>query len=482
MSSVESTTPAGCPRCPASKAAGFWRCQGCRAELWPEPPPQRPTTEDLAARAASVAWYAHVEACRQCARAACGMPGEQCCAEGDALEKERFKAIEARLRARGMAPIGFAPPAEPPPPDPSRLVALCLVCTYRAGRQLLDVPPVLSRPCVGCGESTVISGCPLPEPFPPEELEPAAPPPPAAGAPSVAVCGGCRFRVPAGKVRVYVGTAEPAPCVMCGKDTRGRAVDEAELRAAALPPAAEAEEVAKLRAEVAELRAEVARLRAEVAELLDEIYDARASLGDERKELELAKAGPPAAAAPEPKSGELVELRWDPTTTKRARFLYWTRNGSAAVEVERVDRKGRPTGQFGAARSFDRESILRVLRVLLLALLGAGAAACDGRPLDVDEGEACASDAAAVDADGGPEADAAPVNAGPPWLVGTCSVVPQTFTIEICAPRVRDGSGATCARCFWFDATAEPQGIARIDACSPAVGLACVLDCRSCAP
>lgn len=61
----------------------------------------------------------------------------------------------------------------------------------------------------------------------------------------------------------------------------------------------------------------------------------------------------------EPQSGDLVLLRWDPTTTRIARIVRWTRTGKAVVQIERVNAKGeRIEGVFGSNRTFERAAIL----------------------------------------------------------------------------------------------------------------------------
>lgn len=64
----------------------------------------------------------------------------------------------------------------------------------------------------------------------------------------------------------------------------------------------------------------------------------------------------------EPRDGDVVEIRWNPTTTKRALFGRWRKTGCAIVRVERVDVKGNPRGVFGSERDVDGCDVLRVLQ------------------------------------------------------------------------------------------------------------------------
>lgn len=61
------------------------------------------------------------------------------------------------------------------------------------------------------------------------------------------------------------------------------------------------------------------------------------------------------------KSGELVEVRWNPTTTKLAKFVRHTGYNRVVLNVERVDAKGVPRGVYGSDRMFDRDDIVRVV-------------------------------------------------------------------------------------------------------------------------
>jgi len=60
-------------------------------------------------------------------------------------------------------------------------------------------------------------------------------------------------------------------------------------------------------------------------------------------------------------AGDLVEIQWDPTTTRTAVFQRMTRTGSVVVRVERVGRDGRGTGEYGAPRTFLSSDVLRIL-------------------------------------------------------------------------------------------------------------------------
>jgi hypothetical protein len=61
----------------------------------------------------------------------------------------------------------------------------------------------------------------------------------------------------------------------------------------------------------------------------------------------------------QPQAGDLVLLRWDPTSTRIARFVRHNRAGNPVVQVERVAGDGsRIEGQFGIARCFGRADIL----------------------------------------------------------------------------------------------------------------------------
>lgn len=88
-----------------------------------------------------------------------------------------------------------------------------------------------------------------------------------------------------------------------------------------------------------------------------------------------AKASKPAAAKAEereshaveiesdaaPSAGDIVEIQWDPRTTKRAVFVKWRKSGSAVVRIERVNAKGEPIGDFGTDRDIYGAGVLRVL-------------------------------------------------------------------------------------------------------------------------
>lgn len=67
------------------------------------------------------------------------------------------------------------------------------------------------------------------------------------------------------------------------------------------------------------------------------------------------------SAAGEAVCGSLVEIQWEPTTTKRAVFQRFTRTGMVIVRVERVDRSGQGTGEYGAPRTIAAADVLRVL-------------------------------------------------------------------------------------------------------------------------
>jgi len=61
----------------------------------------------------------------------------------------------------------------------------------------------------------------------------------------------------------------------------------------------------------------------------------------------------------QPMPGDLVVLRWDPTTTRIARFVRYNGAGNPVVQVERVGADGaRVMGEFGAARCFGRGDVL----------------------------------------------------------------------------------------------------------------------------
>lgn len=65
----------------------------------------------------------------------------------------------------------------------------------------------------------------------------------------------------------------------------------------------------------------------------------------------------PAIAEP----GDLVEIYWDGTKTKRAIFVKYTRTGTIVVRLEGVDRKWQPTGVFGSDRGFQGHSLIRII-------------------------------------------------------------------------------------------------------------------------
>jgi hypothetical protein len=61
----------------------------------------------------------------------------------------------------------------------------------------------------------------------------------------------------------------------------------------------------------------------------------------------------------QPLRNELVLLRWDPTTTRIARFVRFNGAGNPVVQVERVAANGsRMEGYFGAPRCFRPEDVL----------------------------------------------------------------------------------------------------------------------------
>lgn len=59
--------------------------------------------------------------------------------------------------------------------------------------------------------------------------------------------------------------------------------------------------------------------------------------------------------------GDIVEIRWEGSVTKRAKFVRVARTGSYVVRVERVDAKGKPVGEWGSERNLPPQDILRVL-------------------------------------------------------------------------------------------------------------------------
>jgi ParB-like chromosome segregation protein Spo0J len=62
----------------------------------------------------------------------------------------------------------------------------------------------------------------------------------------------------------------------------------------------------------------------------------------------------------EPSAGEIVVVRWNPQgDVKRARFVRFTKSGrSMVVQIARVDRKGKVTGEWGDYRTFDRAELM----------------------------------------------------------------------------------------------------------------------------
>jgi ParB-like chromosome segregation protein Spo0J len=62
----------------------------------------------------------------------------------------------------------------------------------------------------------------------------------------------------------------------------------------------------------------------------------------------------------EPTAGEIVVVRWNPQgDVKKARFVRFTKSGrSMIVQVARVDRKGKTTGEWGDDRTFDRSELM----------------------------------------------------------------------------------------------------------------------------
>jgi hypothetical protein len=62
----------------------------------------------------------------------------------------------------------------------------------------------------------------------------------------------------------------------------------------------------------------------------------------------------------EPSAGEIVIVRWNPQgDVKKARFVRLTKSGrSMVVQVARVDRKGKTTGEWGDDRTFDRSELM----------------------------------------------------------------------------------------------------------------------------
>lgn len=63
----------------------------------------------------------------------------------------------------------------------------------------------------------------------------------------------------------------------------------------------------------------------------------------------------------EPEPGDLVRVRWDPTNEKRALFVRWSKAGKPIVQVEKVDRRGQYTGEFGSERTFNVDDVLGVI-------------------------------------------------------------------------------------------------------------------------
>jgi hypothetical protein len=71
-----------------------------------------------------------------------------------------------------------------------------------------------------------------------------------------------------------------------------------------------------------------------------------------------------------PNPGDLVEIQWTPTQTKRAIYVRHTKTGTPIVRVEKVDTKLRPLGKFGADRDMAGLEIVRVLKKKFIAIGG----------------------------------------------------------------------------------------------------------------
>jgi N6-adenosine-specific RNA methylase IME4 len=65
-------------------------------------------------------------------------------------------------------------------------------------------------------------------------------------------------------------------------------------------------------------------------------------------------------------AGDVVVVRWDPTTSKRAKFVRWVKGADRlVVNVEKVDAKGKRLGylgMWGSERTFDWDDVLEVER------------------------------------------------------------------------------------------------------------------------
>ena len=75
-----------------------------------------------------------------------------------------------------------------------------------------------------------------------------------------------------------------------------------------------------------------------------------------------------AGLGPDYEPSELVRVFWQapapdappgaPNREKVARWVRWNKSGSAVVQIEQVDARGRFTGRYGADRTFDRADIM----------------------------------------------------------------------------------------------------------------------------
>lgn len=120
--------------------------------------------------------------------------------------------------------------------------------------------------------------------------------------------------------------------------------------------------VAKMRANVPEelLREGEAAMVAErgrMRKLREPSRSPKKGLGGRQLTIE-DETGKPIEIEWEPTTGEVVLIEWDPGTAKRARFVRFTGPENILVEVERVDPKGAPTGEWGSPRSFSRKNLL----------------------------------------------------------------------------------------------------------------------------
>lgn len=65
---------------------------------------------------------------------------------------------------------------------------------------------------------------------------------------------------------------------------------------------------------------------------------------------------------PDLQAGDVISIRWDPSSVKRARFVRWNANGGLVVNVQRVDQRGNDyLNSWGSDRTFAARDFVEVL-------------------------------------------------------------------------------------------------------------------------